>query len=65
MPRTIIKEKPIGARITLEFNDTINAYLEGTDVSVGKLIRDAIQEYIWSHPVHPSKIVTATTNPHE
>lgn len=45
-------DKPIGARISSDLLKEINAYLEvNKELSMGGLIRLALLEYLWSHPL--------------
>lgn len=55
--RKKLKEVPIAARITVEFRKEIDNYLEvSPEMSLGRLIRLAVKEYIWGHPIETNKM---------
>lgn len=45
------KEKSIGARVSTEMFMEINAYLDTLEMSMGQLVRQALSEYMGSHPL--------------
>lgn len=52
---TQLKDRPIGARIDQELKNDIDLYLEYSNRSLGWLIRESIQHYLWAHPI-PKKL---------
>lgn len=45
------KDKSIGARIGTDLFEEIKPYLKELDISIGKLIRRALMEYMEAHPL--------------
>jgi len=51
-----LMDKPIGARLTADFKEEVDRYVESAnEMSLGKLIRLSIQEYMWGHPIEITK----------
>lgn len=50
------KEKAVGARISIELFEETNIYLSNLDISMGQLIRKALQEYMWAHPIESKEV---------
>jgi hypothetical protein len=51
-----LKDQPIGARITAEMKKEVDHFVEHSeDMSLGRLIRLGIQEYMWGHPIETTK----------
>lgn len=49
------KGKNANARVSEDLYLKIQEYAESKDVSVGHIIREALQEYIWAHPLKKQK----------
>lgn len=45
------KDRAIGARIEASLEEDMIKHLNRTGLSIGELVRRAIQEYLWSHPL--------------
>lgn len=48
-----LKDKWLGARVDDALFKEVNEYVDVADTSMGDLVRKAVKEYMWSHPVSP------------
>jgi len=46
-----IKSRTLAARADKQLFDEVTTYTEEADVSMGELIRKALREYMWAHPI--------------
>lgn len=51
------KGKNANARVSEDLYLKIQEYAEFSDASVGHIIRQALQEYIWAHPLKTEEVV--------
>lgn len=50
-----IKDRWLGARIDAVIDTKITEYLKATEMSMGDLIRGAVEEYMRNHPMKEPK----------
>jgi antitoxin component of RelBE/YafQ-DinJ toxin-antitoxin module len=55
MTRGKTKVDWIGARTDEDFKELVEAYIDEADMTMGQLIRKAVEEYIKLHPVKEDK----------
>lgn len=46
-----VKDDWIGSRVDGEFKETVEDYIDEADLTMGLLIRKAVQEYMDNHPI--------------
>jgi len=56
MPK-LPKGKNANARVSEELYLKIQEYADFADVSVGHIIREALQEYVWAHPLKTEEVI--------
>lgn len=52
MSRGKRKDDWIGGRVDEDFKENVEAYIDETDMTMGQLIRKAVEEYIKNHPIN-------------
>ena len=51
MARGKVKTDWIGGRVDEDFKENVEAYIDNAEMTMGQLIRKAVDEYIKNHPV--------------
>lgn len=55
----------LGGRVDDDFRDTVLEYIDAADMTMGELIRAALKEFIYAHPVRNSAGELQTIKPTE
>jgi antitoxin component of RelBE/YafQ-DinJ toxin-antitoxin module len=48
---TKVKTEYIGGRVDSDLKELVEDYIDRADMTMGKLIRKAVEEYIKTHPI--------------
>ena len=51
MARGKVKTDWIGGRVDEDFKENVEAYIDNADMTMGQLIRKAVEQYIKNNPV--------------
>lgn len=50
-----VKNTLLGARIDDDYAMEVETYIDGSHISMSDLVRAAVKEYMWAHPIKETK----------
>jgi hypothetical protein len=57
------KDKWLGARVEESLFKEVSEYIDAADMNMGELVRNAVKEYMWSHPKNPRPVAFVEHDP--